>query len=617
MFILDNSQSIDPGTFNTAVRQFVKDISLKYAFQNEIAEPSSRIGIVQFASGASVSYPLIERTRQQFLDTVDGGITYDIQGITNISLGLEVALQELNDRGIPAHDNVLVILMTDGVSTLDIKLTKPAADRMQAYTKFFAGVGVQGVNGNDISANLTNLQILIGNTALAYPDITAAEDPTTGIWHETRVIYPCPVPACKGVVFIGEMTEVIAQERKGIFLNATKSIAAYLNANPGGTNADQLQFAIGTYGNITFRKPVFQSFTDFNTVLDQLINDVAANNQPNAGQTNTGSILEDLYILLTTAKLNNYLVLFMGETERILDITVTETNVQKVLSTPAQVFVLDMTNGLWDNDYLFKRLARDANKIHNYTSGQTAADVATYYNNPSNQFAQIWNGMTCTAPADPVCNAFFDMFLVVKQSARTTKSLKYIASTLNAKYTAVSNYAGFTKRGLVYYGTGSALSNDLTFDSNGIYNLIQSLPADPNAANNYNMGYLRASDQLKISARTYGQNIIVIISDQYPASTDPQCTAVSNGQTAWNKDQKTPVVYYIPTSGPQLNQQPCPAFRVFNYTITGDPIADNPKMASIITEICSTPLPPLVCPCAGPNGIRTPPRQNFLQRYFG
>uniref|UniRef100_A0AC34Q4W6 Uncharacterized protein n=1 Tax=Panagrolaimus sp. JU765 TaxID=591449 RepID=A0AC34Q4W6_9BILA len=113
------------------------------------------------------------------------------------------------------------------------------------------------------------------------------------------------------------MTEVIAQERKGIILNATKNIAAYLNSNPGpSTTADQLQFSIATYANGTIRPIKLQTFTDFNNDLDYLINDVAANNQPNAGQIYTSNILDDLYsVIVTNHQLAYYLVLFMGESE--------------------------------------------------------------------------------------------------------------------------------------------------------------------------------------------------------------------------------------------------------------------------------------------------------------
>uniref|UniRef100_A0AC34Q4D1 VWFA domain-containing protein n=1 Tax=Panagrolaimus sp. JU765 TaxID=591449 RepID=A0AC34Q4D1_9BILA len=617
MFVLDNSQSINNVTYNDAVRAFVTKISLAYGFA---ADPgvavSSQIGVVQFASNATITFPLKPRTREEFILTINQSIYYIDQGITNISLGLDTALAELQRQGL--KENVMVILMTDGVSTLDIAQTQDSANRVKAYTKFFAGVGIDGINGNDISANISNLQTLIGNKDLAYPDIPTAEGPK-GIWYETRIIYPCPVPACKGVIFIGEMTEVIAQYRKGVFLNATKSIAAYLNANPGGTEADQLLFAIGTYGNQTFRPPKLQTFIDFNNDLDQLINDVAANNQPNAGQTKTSSILEDLYTVLTSGTLNNYLVLFMGETERILDIQLTEASVARVASTGAQVFVLDMTNGFWTNDYLFQHLVNNnLSKIYNY-SGQSAADLNAYYTTASNQFAQIWNGMTCTAPPDPVCNAFFDMFLVVRRTVDMSR-LKVIAKILNAQYTAVSNYAGFTKRGLIVYGNANGIvdSNDLTFDSNAISNAIQNLLGG-GGNNNYVDGYNAAVRLLRppsTSYRTYGQNIIVIISDQYPVSTDQQCTDLKIALANWNKDQKTPVVYYITTSDLPQGQQRCSAFTdVKTVPIEKNPILDNPTMAPIIKEICTTPLPPLMCPCSGSN-VAQPPR-NFLQRYYG
>uniref|UniRef100_A0AC34QNM6 VWFA domain-containing protein n=1 Tax=Panagrolaimus sp. JU765 TaxID=591449 RepID=A0AC34QNM6_9BILA len=395
-FVLDTSQSIDGSFYNSTVRAFVKKIALGFPMKGEINGPSSKIGVVQFASYAKVSYPLIERTRQEFLDTIDAGIYYTDQGTTNITLGLFATISEFQRQGIAPFDNVMVILMTDGISTFDIRQTKPVADSVRAYTDFFSGVGIDGINGNDIAANSTNLITLIGNRDLAFADIPHAEKDSDGIWRETRKIYPCPVPACKGVIFIGEMTEVIDYDRKGIFLNATKQIAAYLNSNPGSsTTANQLKFSIATYGNGTIRPVMLQTFTAFNRDLDSLVNDVAANNQPNAGQTYTSSILDNLYNVVTTSQLANYLVLFMGETERILDIHLTEANVKKVADTKAEIFVLDMTNKFWTNDYLFKDLVKnDPSRIFNYTN-QDAGNLVSLYT--TGKFAQLWNSMGCTS----------------------------------------------------------------------------------------------------------------------------------------------------------------------------------------------------------------------------
>uniref|UniRef100_A0AC34R3I0 VWFA domain-containing protein n=1 Tax=Panagrolaimus sp. JU765 TaxID=591449 RepID=A0AC34R3I0_9BILA len=445
-----------------------------YSMKGEIAEPSSRIGVVQFASDATVTFPLIERTRQEFISTIDQGVYYSYGGITNISLGLTKALEEFNSQGILPHDNVMVILVTDGVSTFDIRQTKPAADQVRAFTDFFAGVGIDGVNGNDIAANLTDLALLIGNRNLAFPDIVHAEDPISGIWPQTRKIYPCPVAPCKGVIFIGEMTEVIGYERKGVFLNAAKQIAAYLNSNPGSsTTANELQFSIATYGNGTIRPIRLQPFTYFSNDLNSLITDVTNNNSPNAGETLLNGILDNLYAVVTSAGLKNYLVLFMGETERILDIQNVDQSISRLAATSAQIFVLDMTEEYSGNDYVFRTLVKnDPSKIYNYTN-QDVGSLTNYYT--TTQFGQIWQ--------------------MVKQSTRASMmSLRFVARQINTAYTGVENNAGLTKRGLVQFGAGntSSLASDLTFDFNAIGNLLQTLPSDPSASNNYDNGYQTA-----------------------------------------------------------------------------------------------------------------------------
>lgn len=47
----------------------------------------------------------------------------------------------------------MVVLVTNGVSTLNIRQAQLSADKVRVYTKFFAGVGIDGINDNDISVN--------------------------------------------------------------------------------------------------------------------------------------------------------------------------------------------------------------------------------------------------------------------------------------------------------------------------------------------------------------------------------------------------------------------------------------------------------------------------------
>uniref|UniRef100_A0AC34QMZ9 VWFA domain-containing protein n=1 Tax=Panagrolaimus sp. JU765 TaxID=591449 RepID=A0AC34QMZ9_9BILA len=432
MFVLDYSQSINPNFYNTSVRAFVRTIAAGYPMKGEIDGSSSRIGIVQFASDANVSYPLIERTRQEFLNTIDAGIYYPHQGITNISIGLEVAINEFKNQGIAAHDNVMIILMTDGVSTLDIQQTQPAADRVHAYTDFFAGVGIDGINGNDISANLTNLGILLGNRDLAFADILLAEDSVSGIWPKSRKTYPCP--PCKGAIFIAEMTETIGQYKKEILLNATKQIAAYLNAN-SGLSAEELLFSIATYGNGVIRPIQFQKFDDFNYDLDRLINSVASSNNPNSNQTFASDILKNLYETVTSNRLKNYFVLFMGESENISDVKLSADYAMKLAQTSAEIFVLDLTENNQINDFVFKYLVgNDVEKIQNYT-GQSVADLKNFY--ATGIFGQNWKKMTCSVPSTTPCKgAIFigEMTEVIAQERKGIflNATKQIAAYLNA-----------------------------------------------------------------------------------------------------------------------------------------------------------------------------------------
>uniref|UniRef100_A0AC34R8X1 VWFA domain-containing protein n=1 Tax=Panagrolaimus sp. JU765 TaxID=591449 RepID=A0AC34R8X1_9BILA len=268
IFVLDNSESIDDAFFNKHIDDFVNDVAGVYPMKGEVRGPSTRVGIVQFGSSANVTYPLIERTRNEF----NPRITYSNQGSKNITLGLETALVEFQGQGIGRDENVMVVLVTNVITTLDIQQTSGAVSRVREYSSFFAGVGINGFNGNEISSNLTNLIELIGNKALAFPDIWSAGSYGDGIPPKSLEIYPCKASLCKGVIFIGEMTEIIGQYRKEIFLNSTKQIAAYLDANPGPLSTpEELQFSIAIYGNQTIRPIQLQSFAEFNRDLDILI----------------------------------------------------------------------------------------------------------------------------------------------------------------------------------------------------------------------------------------------------------------------------------------------------------------------------------------------------------
>uniref|UniRef100_A0AC34R7Y1 COL6A n=1 Tax=Panagrolaimus sp. JU765 TaxID=591449 RepID=A0AC34R7Y1_9BILA len=197
VFIVDTSQSIDGNYFTQYVKQFIKDIGDSFHMLGDypLGQTPSRVSVIEFASTANVTLPLVARTREDFNQRIDEYVYYDNQGITNISLGLQKAL-EVFQTASPPMTNPIAVLMTDGVSTLDLKLSQPAADRLKNYIYFLAGVGVNGINGNDVEANITNMATLIGNRKFAFGTINAANDQYSGLLAKALVAYPC-TSSCK------------------------------------------------------------------------------------------------------------------------------------------------------------------------------------------------------------------------------------------------------------------------------------------------------------------------------------------------------------------------------------------------------------------------------------
>uniref|UniRef100_A0AC34QWP7 C-type lectin n=1 Tax=Panagrolaimus sp. JU765 TaxID=591449 RepID=A0AC34QWP7_9BILA len=192
VFIVQVSQSINGNYFTQYVKQFIKDVGGAFYMVGD--SPSgrqpSRVAVVEFASAVNVTLPLVARTRENFDKLIDDHVYYENQGIKNITIGLQAAL-DIFQNASPPPVNTIAILMVDSVTTFDIKQAKMAADSLRNFVYFLAGVGIEGINGNDVEANITNMATLIGNSHFAFGNIDAANDPTTGILPRALNIYPC------------------------------------------------------------------------------------------------------------------------------------------------------------------------------------------------------------------------------------------------------------------------------------------------------------------------------------------------------------------------------------------------------------------------------------------
>lgn len=416
-------------------------------------------------------------------------------------------------------------MVTDGVSTPDIIEAEPYAAQLRAKVHMFMGVGIPGINGNQIAANTSNLVFLLGNkTDYAFPNIAAAEAASSGILPDSLKVYPCPSVACKGVIFIGEMTEVIAQERKELFLNATMQIAANIYANPGGaTTQDQLRFGLALYGSEIYRYSQLQSYSDFRDTVDAEIRKLISDNMPNGGQTYTAPILRDLIRILNSGQLKNYAVLFMGETERMLDHTDALGAARTIANSGAQIFVLDMTTEKFDQNDVFSTLVNgDQSRKLNYT-GQSQSDLITYYNE---RLTPVFSNLTCTAPPIGICTNLFDMVFAIDQANydQQESDIKNVALFYNKAFIASNAYGQMTQRGIFEYSVGGnpVYSEELTFNTDLIADDIKNkLSVNPASGHVYDSILPSIQKMLTRCGKTrdYAQKIVLYISTYYPVAT--------------------------------------------------------------------------------------------------
>lgn len=86
-----------------------------------------------------------------------------------------------------------------------------AAHQLEKVVSVFMGVGI-GAPGD---MNMENLTSLLGNkTEYAFESIQDANNATFGVGAEIAYAYACPKIACKVVLFVEEMTEIVGHNDK-------------------------------------------------------------------------------------------------------------------------------------------------------------------------------------------------------------------------------------------------------------------------------------------------------------------------------------------------------------------------------------------------------------------
>uniref|UniRef100_A0A914E260 Uncharacterized protein n=1 Tax=Acrobeloides nanus TaxID=290746 RepID=A0A914E260_9BILA len=372
IFILDRSQSIDPGTYNNAVKQFVLNISNRFTFEDEAyGTPNfARIGVIQFTDTADITIPLQNTLdRNTFNQEVISEVVYQRGGDTKISVGLNAAYQEFINN--PRTQYLVAILMTDGVDSFENDIndtaTIEAARRLETIVMVFMGVGI----GDEGSMNMENLTALLGNkTQYAYDNLQDAYNVSFGVAPEIAMAYPCPAIVCKGVLFVEEMTEIVGPENKIMFLEATLGISKIIHSIDSET-----QFGLVLFNNVTIpNNPT--DYDTFITIVNNYLVTERQNNTPEAGLTYTAGALQFVKDYLTRSSLKKNFVIVMGQTYKIDDSYPIAKSLAVQLAPMADFYVVDTTDHNYTQEDVFYALIN--NNFKRYINDTNYARMNSY-----------------------------------------------------------------------------------------------------------------------------------------------------------------------------------------------------------------------------------------------
>jgi hypothetical protein len=338
LFLLDRSQAIFANFYNTNIKNFLRSLTKDYFFTDDLNSQnyfSSRFGIIEFSDNATVTVPLKQYSRTDFLNQISYNVSYGDGGDSNVTAALSLAFDEFSADGTPDENGYhvprLIVLVVNDISQFGYKNTVAAMDKLKTIVQFPTGVIIPGIPGIPSGAQ-DRLAALIGNENYTFGSLDSA---TTGIPTLTNNLN-CPF--CSNLIFICEMTVAIGYDQKLECLKLAQKLASVTVDN------EKKRYAIGTYGVTIYNNIQLQKFSDFNETINKLIDTVTTDNQPNGGQTYLASILNQLYDTLntnyTTSKAVSF-TLIMGELSAIRDPNPAMTAARKVASLFTDIYVLD------------------------------------------------------------------------------------------------------------------------------------------------------------------------------------------------------------------------------------------------------------------------------------
>uniref|UniRef100_A0AC34FD29 VWFA domain-containing protein n=1 Tax=Panagrolaimus sp. ES5 TaxID=591445 RepID=A0AC34FD29_9BILA len=322
------------------IKMFLVKLAAQYAFLDDKTTQnpySSRFGVIEFSDTATVSVPLDDYTRFDFISQVSKSVGYGNGGESNVTIALQLAYAEFIRHGVANNASSLsIILVVNDISMFHFKQTLDAMATLKTIVQLPMGIIVPGLPGVPVNAK-EHLTTLLGNANYAFDTLDAA---IPGVPRLTSSTFSCS--ACSGIIFICEATAAIGYDHKLNFLQLVQRLATHTERS-----SKQL-YAIALYGAQIYQHITLQNFNDFNQTLTALIENVIENNLPEGGNTYLAPILNELYTTLTTnLSSSNFATLIMGQVTAIKDPSPANSAASKIAALSPDIYVLDETHYLY------------------------------------------------------------------------------------------------------------------------------------------------------------------------------------------------------------------------------------------------------------------------------
>ena len=135
VFVVDQSQSVTPARW-PLVTDFICQVSLGF----DVSQTKTHIGLVIFDTRCTMEFDLTKHKNNADICSAVRSIPYD-GGNTNIACGLDMAQFMLTSPDVRGDVSKLVLLVTDGIPTVDVQKTVSSAGSLNRHAKLIT-VGI-------------------------------------------------------------------------------------------------------------------------------------------------------------------------------------------------------------------------------------------------------------------------------------------------------------------------------------------------------------------------------------------------------------------------------------------------------------------------------------------